>query len=36
VLQGFAYPVCDFSRGAPLSEMMGNIIMLIVRAQAKK
>jgi phosphate acetyltransferase len=34
VLQGFAKPVCDFSRSAPLSEMMGNIIMLIVRAQA--
>jgi len=34
VLQGFAYPVCDFSRSAPLSEMMGNIIMLIVRAGA--
>jgi phosphate acetyltransferase len=33
VLQGFARPVCDFSRSAPLSEMMGNIIMLIVRAQ---
>ena len=33
VLQGFAKPVCDFSRSAPLSEMMGNIIMLIVRAQ---
>ena len=34
VLQGFALPVCDFSRSAPLSEMMGNIIMLIIRAQA--
>lgn len=33
VLQGFAKPISDFSRGAPLSEMMGNIIMLIVRAQ---
>lgn len=33
VLQGFALPVCDFSRSAPLSEMMGNIIMLIIRAQ---
>lgn len=32
VLQGFARPVCDFSRSAPLSEMMGNIIMLIIRA----
>lgn len=33
VLQGFAKPLSDFSRGAPLSEMMGNIIMLVVRAQ---
>ncbi|MDK2808422.1 MAG: phosphate acetyltransferase [Clostridiales bacterium] len=33
VLQGFALPVCDFSRSAPLSEMMGNIVMLIIRAQ---
>lgn len=36
VLQGFARPICDFSRGAPLSEMMGNIIMLIIRAAAEK
>lgn len=36
VLQGFAKPICDFSRSAPLSEMMGNIIMLIVRAAAEK
>jgi phosphate acetyltransferase len=35
VLQGFAKPISDFSRGAPLSEMMGNIIMLIVRAQGQ-
>ena len=33
VLQGFAIPVCDFSRSAPLSEMIGNILMLVVRAQ---
>lgn len=33
VLQGFAKPICDFSRSAPLSEMMGNIIMLIIRAK---
>ena len=33
ILQGFAYPVCDFSRSAPLSEIMGNLLMLIVRAQ---
>ncbi len=32
VLQGFAKPVCDFSRSAPVSEMMGNILMLLVRA----
>ncbi len=36
VLQGFRYPVCDFSRGAPLSEIMGNIVMLLVRAQNAK
>lgn len=36
VLQGFAKPICDFSRSAPLSEMMGNIIMLIVRAQERQ
>ena len=34
ILQGFAKPVSDFSRSAPLSEMMGNILMLIIRAQA--
>lgn len=36
VLQGFAKPVCDFSRSAPLSEIMGNVIMLLVRAQLGK
>lgn len=36
VLQGFAYPVCDFSRSAPLSEIMGNLLMLVVRAQEKR
>lgn len=36
ILQGFAKPVSDFSRSAPLSEMMGNILMLIIRAQARK
>jgi phosphate acetyltransferase len=35
VLQGFAKPICDFSRSAPLKEMLGNIIMLIVRAQVE-
>ena len=33
ILQGFAYPDCDSSRSAPLSEIMGNLLMLIVRAQ---
>ena len=33
VLQGFKKPICDFSRSAPISEMMGNILMLLVRAQ---
>lgn len=32
VLQGFARPVCDFSRSAPVEEMYGNILMLLVRA----
>lgn len=32
VLQGFAAPVCDFSRSAPLEEMLGNVAMLVVRA----
>lgn len=33
VLQGFARPVCDFSRSAPVEEMLGNVAMLIIRAQ---
>lgn len=33
ILQGFARPVTDFSRGAPLEEMLGNVAMLVVRAQ---
>lgn len=32
VLQGFAQPVCDFSRSAPVEEMLGNVAMLIIRA----
>lgn len=32
VLQGFAQPVCDFSRSAPLEEMLGNVAMLVIRA----
>lgn len=33
VLQGFSRPVCDFSRSAPVDEMLGNVAMLIVRAK---
>jgi phosphate acetyltransferase len=36
VLQGFARSVCDFSRSAPIEEMLGNIAMLVVRANAEK
>jgi phosphate acetyltransferase len=36
MLQGFAKPVSDCSRGAPVSELVGNIIMLAVCAQNKK
>lgn len=36
MLQGFALPVSDCSRGAPVSELVGNIIMLSVRAAAMK
>ena len=36
VLQGFAKPVCDFSRSAPVDEMLGNVAMLVVRAAAAK
>ena len=32
ILQGFARPVCDFSRSAPVEEMLGNIAMLVIRA----
>lgn len=32
-LQGFAKPVSDCSRSAPVSELMGNIVMLAVRSQ---
>lgn len=35
VLQGFAQPVCDFSRSAPVEEMLGNVAMLVIRAGAK-
>ena len=35
VLQGFAKPVCDFSRSAPVEEMLGNVAMLVIRAAAQ-
>ena len=36
MLQGFAKIVCDCSRGAPVSELVGNIAMSCVRAQGVK
>lgn len=36
MLQGFARIVCDCSRGAPVSELVGNIAMSCVRAQKLK
>lgn len=36
VLQGFAWPVCDFSRSAPVAEMLGNVAMLVIRAAADR
>lgn len=36
VLQGFRQPVCDFSRSAPVDEMLGNVAMLAIRAAAAK
>ena len=35
ILQGFAKPVCDFSRSAPTEEMLGNVSMLVIRAAAQ-
>ena len=35
MLQGFAKPVCDLSRGAPLEEIVGAVTMVVVRAQTK-
>lgn len=32
IMQGFAKPVTDFSRGAPVDEIVGNLIMLAARA----
>ena len=36
MLQGFKKIVCDCSRGAPVSELVGNVAMSVVRAQALK
>lgn len=36
VLQGFSQPVCDFSRSAPVEEMLGNVAMLVIRAAAEE
>lgn len=36
VLQGFAQPVCDFSRSSPVEEMLGNVAMLVIRAAAAR
>ena len=36
VLQGFAKPVCDFSRSAPVEEMLGNVAMLVIRAGSEE
>jgi phosphate acetyltransferase len=35
MLQGFAKPVSDLSRGAPVEEIVGAITMLVARAQSK-
>ena len=36
MLQGFKKIVCDCSRGAPVSELVGNVAMSVVRANAMK
>lgn len=36
ILQGFALPICDFSRSAPVEEMLGNVAMLVIRANSAK
>ena len=36
MLQGFKKVVCDCSRSAPVSELVGNVVMSCVRAQALK
>ena len=36
ILQGFKLPICDFSRSAPVEEMLGNVAMLVIKAAARK
>ncbi len=36
LLQGFSRPVTDFSRSAPVEEIVGNLTMLVVQAQEKE
>ena len=36
MLQGFKKIVCDCSRSAPVDEIVGNVVMSCVRAQALK
>nr|MCR5082850.1 phosphate acetyltransferase [Parasporobacterium sp.] len=36
ILQGFKKIVCDCSRSAPVSELVGNIAISAVRAQVNK
>jgi len=36
MLQGFRKIVCDCSRGAPVSELKGNIVISAVRAAGMK
>ena len=36
MLQGFRKVVCDCSRGAPVSEIVGNIVISAVRAAGLK
>jgi phosphate acetyltransferase len=36
MLQGFKKIVCDCSRSAPVSELVGNVVMSCVRSQALK
>ena len=36
MLQGFNKVICDCSRGAPVSELVGNIVISAVRAAGSK